>query len=108
LADNLELIGRRRDAHELFERLLSLRNDVGLLSEEYDPVAKRLVGNFPQAFSHISLVNTATNLSGASNAPSATWTKGVTTRDRVAGHRLGPSRARPQRRTPPLLRDKKS
>jgi GH15 family glucan-1,4-alpha-glucosidase len=54
---------RTEDAHQLFKRLLSLRNDVGLLSEEYDPHAKRLVGNFPQAFSHIALVNTAHNLS---------------------------------------------
>jgi len=62
LADNLVLLGRLDDARHLFERLLSLRNDVGLLSEEYDPHAKRLLGNFPQAFSHISLVNTAYNL----------------------------------------------
>jgi GH15 family glucan-1,4-alpha-glucosidase len=62
LADNLILLGRREDARRLFERLLSLRNDVGLLSEEYDPHAKRLVGNFPQAFSHITLINTAHNL----------------------------------------------
>jgi len=62
-ADNLALMGRRAEAREVFERLLSLRNDVGLLSEEYDPGAKRLVGNFPQAFSHVSLVNTAHNLS---------------------------------------------
>ncbi len=63
LADNLVLLGRRDDARRLFLRLLTLRNDVGLLSEEYDPRAKRLVGNFPQAFSHITLVNTAYNLS---------------------------------------------
>ena len=63
LADNLVLMGRRDDARRLFQRLLALRNDVGLLSEEYDPRAKRLVGNFPQAFSHITLVNTAYNLS---------------------------------------------
>lgn len=62
LADNLILLGRREDARRLFERLLSLRNDLGLLSEEYDPHAKRLVGNFPQAFSHIALINTAHNL----------------------------------------------
>lgn len=62
LADNLILLGRRDDAERLFNRLLALRNDVGLLSEEYDPHAKRLVGNFPQAFSHIALVNTAHNL----------------------------------------------
>lgn len=62
LADNYVLLGRREDARRLFERLLSLRNDVGLLSEEYDPHARRLVGNFPQAFSHITLINTAHNL----------------------------------------------
>ncbi len=49
----------------MFERLLALRNDVGLLSEEYDPIAKRLLGNFPQAFTHVALVNTARNLSRA-------------------------------------------
>jgi GH15 family glucan-1,4-alpha-glucosidase len=63
LADNLVLQGRREEARELFERLLELRNDVGLLAEEYDPRARRLVGNFPQAFSHVGLVNTARNLS---------------------------------------------
>ena len=63
LADDLHLIGRHDEAVELFERLLSLRNDLGLLAEEYDPVAKRQVGNFPQAFSHVSLVNTAAGLS---------------------------------------------
>jgi GH15 family glucan-1,4-alpha-glucosidase len=63
LADNLELLGRHDDALRLFERLLDLRNDVGLLAEEYDPRARRLVGNFPQAFSHVALVNTACNLS---------------------------------------------
>jgi GH15 family glucan-1,4-alpha-glucosidase len=62
LADNWVLLNRRDDAQRLFERLLSLRNDVGLLSEEYDPHAGRLLGNFPQCFSHISLVNTAHNL----------------------------------------------
>jgi len=64
LADCLHMIGRQDDATALFERLLSLRNDVGLLSEEYDQVAARLVGNFPQAFSHVSLVNTACRLTG--------------------------------------------
>jgi GH15 family glucan-1,4-alpha-glucosidase len=62
LADNYVLLGRRREARRLFERLLTLRNDVGLLSEEYDPRAGRLVGNFPQSFSHIALINTAHNL----------------------------------------------
>lgn len=46
----------------LFERLLAIRNDVGLLAEEYDPVARRMLGNFPQAFSHVGLINTARNL----------------------------------------------
>jgi GH15 family glucan-1,4-alpha-glucosidase len=62
LADNYVLQGRRKDAIRMFERLLDIRNDLGLLSEEYDPVAKRLLGNFPQAFSHVGLVNTAFNL----------------------------------------------
>jgi GH15 family glucan-1,4-alpha-glucosidase len=62
LADSLLATGRREEAQKLFERLLALRNDVGLLSEEYDPQTKRLVGNFPQALSHIALVNTAHNL----------------------------------------------
>ncbi|MGH6838320.1 MAG: glycoside hydrolase family 15 protein [Methylocella sp.] len=65
LVDNFVLLGRLDDAHRLFERLLALRNDLGLLSEEYDPAAKRLVGNFPQAFSHIALINSAYNLARA-------------------------------------------
>ena len=56
------LLGCEEEGQRLFERLLSLRNDVGLLSEEYDVPTGRLVGNFPQAFSHIALVNTAHNL----------------------------------------------
>jgi GH15 family glucan-1,4-alpha-glucosidase len=63
LADNLALLGRRREARAIFERLLSLRNDVGLLAEQYDPAGRRLVGNFPQAFTHVALINTARNLS---------------------------------------------
>jgi GH15 family glucan-1,4-alpha-glucosidase len=63
LADAYTLTGREQEARKLFERLLALRNDVGLLSEEYDVRARRLVGNFPQAFSHIALINTAHNLS---------------------------------------------
>ena len=62
LADNYALTGRRKDALALFEHLLSLRNDVGLLAEEYDPVGRRQLGNFPQAFSHVALVNTALDL----------------------------------------------
>jgi GH15 family glucan-1,4-alpha-glucosidase len=64
MADCLNLLGRTDDARLLFERLLALSNDVGLLSEEYDVAAGRLVGNFPQAFSHVSLANAAYNLSG--------------------------------------------
>ncbi len=63
LADALALIGRRADAEALFERLLGLCNDVGLLAEEYDPRAKTMLGNFPQALSHMALVNTARLLS---------------------------------------------
>jgi GH15 family glucan-1,4-alpha-glucosidase len=62
LADNLCMQGRWDEAHELFERLLDLANGVGLLAEEYDPIARRQLGNFPQAFSHVALVNTAMNL----------------------------------------------
>jgi len=65
LADAYVMLGRIEDATRLFERLLSLRNDLGLLAEEYDHVRGRLVGNFPQGFSHIGLVNTAYNLIGA-------------------------------------------
>jgi GH15 family glucan-1,4-alpha-glucosidase len=66
LADAHVLLGNVDRARDIFTRLLQLRNDVGLLSEEYDPAARRLVGNFPQAFSHVALVNTAHNLSRAS------------------------------------------
>ena len=62
LVDNYYLVGRHDEARAVFERLLSLRNDLGLLSEEYDPQNRRLVGNFPQAFSHVALVNTALRL----------------------------------------------
>ena len=66
LADNYVLQGRRDEARQLFERLLSVANDVGLLPEEYDPAEMRLLGNFPQAFSHVALINTARNLARAS------------------------------------------
>ena len=62
LADAYAMLGRLDDANELFERILAVRNDLGLLAEEYDPVRRRLVGNFPQGFSHIGLINTAFNL----------------------------------------------
>jgi GH15 family glucan-1,4-alpha-glucosidase len=69
LVDNLVMIGRLDEAQEVFERLLELRNDVGLLSEEYDPVAGRMLGNFPQAFSHVGLVNSACNLEHGLEGP---------------------------------------
>ena len=62
LVDAYILQHRLADARRLFDRLLALRNDLGLLSEEYDPGARRLVGNFPQAFTHVALVNSAFNL----------------------------------------------
>jgi GH15 family glucan-1,4-alpha-glucosidase len=62
LANALHMIGRTGEAEKLFERLLSLRNDLGLLSEEYDPRYSRQVGNFPQAFSHMPLIQSALNL----------------------------------------------
>jgi GH15 family glucan-1,4-alpha-glucosidase len=78
LADNYVLLGRHDDARQLFERLLALRNDVGLLSEEYDTAKHRFLGNFPQSFSHIALVNTALNLM-RDNGP-------ATQRARSVGH----------------------
>ena len=63
LADNVAMLGRFDEAIAIFDRLLALSNDVGLLSEQYDPASRRLVGNYPQAFTHVSLVNTAYNLS---------------------------------------------
>ncbi len=62
LADNYVLAGRRDEARAVFERLLAVRNDLGLLAEQYDPLARRQLGNFPQAFSHVGLINTARNL----------------------------------------------
>ncbi len=69
LADNLAMMGRVDEATEIFERLRGLQNDVGLLSEEYDPTAGRMLGNFPQAFSHVGLINTAANLSAEGPSP---------------------------------------
>ena len=71
LADNYQLLGRHAEAEALFERLLGLTNDVGLLSEEYDPVHERLLGNFPQAFSHVALINTAMNLAPPGATPAS-------------------------------------
>jgi GH15 family glucan-1,4-alpha-glucosidase len=65
-------MGRREEALEIFERLLALRNDVGLLAEEYDPATGRQLGNFPQAFSHVALVNTANYLS---EGPTPPWAR---------------------------------
>ncbi len=62
LVDCLELLGRHAEAHALFERLISLANDVGLLAEEYDPAGERLLGNFPQAFTHLALINSVFNV----------------------------------------------
>lgn len=69
--DNLVLLGRLDDATVIFERLLALRNDVGLLAEEYDPESGRMLGNFPQAFSHVGLVNSAANLDKGMVGPAA-------------------------------------
>ncbi|MGE0546953.1 MAG: glycoside hydrolase family 15 protein [Kofleriaceae bacterium] len=69
LADNYALMGRDDDARALFERLLAVRNDVGLLAEQYDPVGRHMLGNFPQAFSHVGLVNSAFNLTPHQRAP---------------------------------------
>ena len=71
LADNYALQGRTEEARETFDRVLAIRNDLGLLSEEYDPVGRRLLGNFPQAFSHFGMVNTAYNLEPPSTIDSA-------------------------------------
>jgi GH15 family glucan-1,4-alpha-glucosidase len=76
LVDAYAYSGRQREAEQLFERLISLRNDLGLLSEEYDPKSGRLIGNFPQAFSHLALIHSASVLSGAE----------VTSRKGVNGH----------------------
>jgi GH15 family glucan-1,4-alpha-glucosidase len=64
MVDNLHLLGREDDARRLFERLIGLCNDVGLISEEYDPQAGRMTGNFPQAFTHVALINSAFGLAG--------------------------------------------
>jgi GH15 family glucan-1,4-alpha-glucosidase len=88
LADALHLIGRKRDAERLFERLLALRNDVGLLAEEYDPHARRMLGNFPQALCHVAIVNTARNLTAA-GGPS----------DHRSGRQATPPQAAPRQHT---------
>jgi GH15 family glucan-1,4-alpha-glucosidase len=87
LADNYTLMGRTEEARDLFERLLDLRNDVGLLAEEYDPQVKRQVGNFPQAFSHVPLVNSAWNLSRVAAKPAPELSQDGTT-ERPAEERV--------------------
>jgi GH15 family glucan-1,4-alpha-glucosidase len=69
LVDDLHLLGRAKEATALYERLLGLRNDVGLLSEQCDPTSGRLLGNFPQAFSHVALVDSAMNLHDPAAGP---------------------------------------
>jgi GH15 family glucan-1,4-alpha-glucosidase len=88
LADNLALCGRRDEAVALFERLLTLRNDVGLLSEEHDLRAHRALGNMPQALTHVALVNTARNLA-RSGGPSEHRSSG--TGEAPPGGRAAPS-----------------
>jgi GH15 family glucan-1,4-alpha-glucosidase len=90
LADNWVLQGRVGEARELFERLLALRNDVGLLAEEYDPHQGRQLGNFPQAFSHVALVNTAFNLT-RSQGPAE---QRAARRTRDASRRVSPDQFR--------------
>jgi GH15 family glucan-1,4-alpha-glucosidase len=90
LADCLHLIGRDDDATALLDRMVGLSNDIGLLAEEYDALAKRQVGNFPQAFSHVSLVNVAYNLSGHPEVGEATPSPSLAA--------LAPSRLRQWRR----------
>ena len=76
LVNDLAMLGRLEEAQALFDRLLSLRNDVGLFSEEYDPEHRRLIGNFPQAFTHLTLIASAVALTEAAGA------RGSTVRDR--------------------------
>ena len=85
LADCLSLLGRDHDARQMLDRLMGLRNDLGLLSEEYDPVAGRLVGNFPQAFSHVSLVNSASKIGGDEKPSSGHVVAGLARRSLARG-----------------------
>jgi GH15 family glucan-1,4-alpha-glucosidase len=96
LVDCLHMIGRTKDSEELFCRLLALRNDLGLLSEEYDAHAGRLVGNFPQAFSHVSLVNSACRLTGHDALAIATDVRAP--RRRIVEHTLSVLPSMPKRR----------
>jgi GH15 family glucan-1,4-alpha-glucosidase len=110
LADNLSLAGRHTEAERLFTRLLDLRNDVGLLAEEYDPVARRQLGNFPQALTHVALIITARNLSrrggpsehrsrGMQDVPPGGTTPSAASSDEAAigaRRRRGTGKARPR------------
>ncbi len=87
LADAYVMLGRMDDARRLFTRLADLCNDVGLLSEEYDPVAQRMLGNFPQAFSHVALINTAHNLSRVSKPVDQRADRGATPGEDVVENR---------------------
>jgi GH15 family glucan-1,4-alpha-glucosidase len=107
MVDCLAMLDRTDDAREMLERLLSLRNDLGLLSEEYDPVAGRLVGNFPQAFSHVSLVNSVAKLNGHEKPVLGPHTlshvRRATTRSKTGTGRMhlgGHSLRRPARNVP--------
>jgi GH15 family glucan-1,4-alpha-glucosidase len=82
LADNYAFAGRLDDARALFERLLALRNHLGLLAEEYEPKLQRQIGNFPQAFSHLALIFTAQVIDSASRGLS--FEEGIPMRDELA------------------------
>ncbi len=97
LVDCLHLIGRTADAEALFERLVGLSNALGLLAEEYDPVAGRLVGNFPQAFFHVSLVNSAFRLAGADPLTTVAAALGATPAGRRAARAASRRTARSRR-----------
>src|SRR3546814_8690962 len=86
LADAYTMIGRRGDAEALFERLLALRNDLGLLAEEYHPWLGRHLGNFPQAFSHIGLIKTGHNLSSGGGPAEQRAGRGETPRAQSEEH----------------------
>jgi hypothetical protein len=93
----LWLIGRKRDARAMFERLLALRNDVGLLAEEYDSDAQRMAGNFPQALSHISLVHAAFVMSGTWKPLHSEMPAGKATRETEANSASDTTKGRRER-----------
>lgn len=95
LADAYALTGRMDEARALFERLLALRNDVGLLAEEYDPVEKRQLGNFPQAFSHLALINTAHCLANAAEPAKTRANRSTDRLGRPSGDGVTAPRAAP-------------